>query len=124
MIAFLPPISQTTFLTKAWPGRGSAAIFKIRRPTSFEPVKAIKATRGSPTSISPTSPPAPGRYCKTSPGTPACQRISQSSRAMPRVCDDGLTTAVLPVTNAAVVMPAQMAKGKFQGLMIAATPRG
>ena len=57
-------------------------------------------------------------------GTPACQRISQSSRAMPRVCDDGLTTAVLPVTNAAVVMPAQMAKGKFQGLMIAATPRG
>ena len=43
---------------------------------------------------------------------------------MPRVCDEGLTTAALPVTSAAVVMPAQMAKGKFQGLMIAATPRG
>ena len=44
--------------------------------------------------------------------------------AMPGVCSAGFTTAVLPVTSAAAVMPVQIASGKFHGLMTAATPRG
>ena len=94
------------------------------RPTSFEPVKAIIETRGSRTSTSPTVRPAPGRKCSTSRGTPASQRISHIALAMPRVCVEGFTTAVLPTESAAVVMPQQMARGKFHGLMIEATPRG
>ena len=54
MIAFLPPISQTTFLTNGWPSGVSPAARRMPRPTSFEPVKAIIATRGSRTSTSPT----------------------------------------------------------------------
>ena len=37
---------------------------------------------------------------------------------------DGLRMTVLPVTMAAAVMPAMMAKGKFQGGMTAPTPSG
>jgi hypothetical protein len=40
------------------------------------------------------------------------------------VCSAGFTTAVLPVTSAATAIPAQMASGKFHGLITAATPRG
>ena len=36
----------------------------------------------------------------------------------------GLRTTVLPVTIAAQVMPAMMARGKFQGGMTAPTPSG
>ena len=44
--------------------------------------------------------------------------------AMPGVCSAGFTTTVLPVTSAAVVMPVQIASGKFHGLITTATPRG
>ena len=37
---------------------------------------------------------------------------------------EGLRMTVLPVTMAAAVMPAMMARGKFQGGMTAQTPRG
>jgi len=82
------------------------------------------ATRRWWTSVAPTTLPAPGRNCNTSSGTPASQRISHINLAITRVCVDGLTIAVLPVANAAVVMPAQIASGKFQGLITATTPRG
>ena len=38
--------------------------------------------------------------------------------------DEGFNTTVLPVTTAAIVMPAMIASGKFQGGMIAPTPSG
>ena len=44
--------------------------------------------------------------------------------AMPGVCSAGLTTQVFPHTSAATVIPVQIASGKFQGLITAATPRG
>ncbi len=96
----------------------------MSRPTSFEPVKAIRATCGSRTNAAPTTLPRPGRNCSASAGTPACQRVSHIARAMPGVWVEGLTIAVLPATSAAAVMPVQMARGKFQGLITAATPRG
>ena len=43
---------------------------------------------------------------------------------MPGVCSAGLMTQVFPQTRAAAVMPAQIASGKFQGLITTATPRG
>ena len=122
--AFLPPISQTTFLTNSWPSRGSPAALMMSRPTALLPVNAISATRGSRTSAAPTVSPGPGRKCSTSRGTPAAHRMSQSTLAMAGVCSAGFTTAVLPVTSAATVMPQQMANGKFHGLITAATPRG
>ena len=73
---------------------------------------------------SPTSRPAPGRKWSTSGGTPAEPEDLAHRRAMRRVWLDGLTMAVLPATRAAAVMPVQMARGKFHGLMTAATPRG
>ena len=94
------------------------------RPTCFDPVKAIIATRGSRTSTSPIALPEPGRKCSTSAGTPARQRISHIACAIPRVCVDGFTSAVLPTLRAAAVMPQQIDSGKFHGLMIEATPRG
>ena len=89
MMAFLPPISQTTFLTNGWPsarvagGRGGSP-----GPTSFEPVKAIRATRGSRTRhVAHHRGRRRAGIAGRPPGTPACQRMSHISRAMPRVCD-------------------------------------
>ena len=124
MIAFLPPISQTTFFTNSWPSGVCPAALMMSRPTALLPVNAITATRGSRTIAAPTVSPGPGRKCSTSRGTPACQRMSQSTLAIPGVCSAGFTTAVLPVTSAAAAMPQQIASGKFHGLMTAATPRG
>ncbi len=36
----------------------------------------------------------------------------------------GFNTTVFPLTTAAVVIPARIARGKFQGVMTAATPSG
>ena len=44
--------------------------------------------------------------------------------AIPAASEEGLSTTVLPVTMAAVVMPQRIASGKFQGGMTAQTPRG
>ena len=43
---------------------------------------------------------------------------------MPNVGPAGLISTGLPVTSAAVVIPHRIARGKFQGLMTTATPRG
>jgi hypothetical protein len=39
-------------------------------------------------------------------------------------CSAGFITTVFPVTSAATVMPVMMANGKFQGAIVATTPRG
>ncbi len=124
MTAFLPPISQTTFLTCGCSSGVTPAAWRMSRPTALEPVKAMSAMRGSRTRAAPTVSPTPGRKCSTSFGTPASHSREQSTCAMPGVCSAGLTMTVLPVTRAATVMPQQIASGKFQGLMTTATPRG
>ena len=87
MIAFLPPISATTRLTWRWPGRCTAAVSLMCRPTAFEPVNTMIATSGCSTSRAPTSSPSPGRNC-TVPGgharaaapRPAARRSPASAR--------------------------------------------
>ena len=122
--AFFPPISQITFLTNSWPACVSPAALMMSSPTALLPVNAINAVRGSRTSAAPTVSPGPGTNCKTSRGMPACHKMSHMILAIPGVCSAGFTTAQFPVTSAATVIPAQIASGKFHGLMIAATPRG
>ncbi len=49
---------------------------------------------------------------------------AKNCHAMPGVSLAGLRTTVLPVTIAAVVMPTQIASGKFHGGITAPTPSG
>ena len=46
MMAFLPPISQTTFLTWVWASLVNPAVLMMLRPTALEPVNAINAIGG------------------------------------------------------------------------------
>ena len=124
MIAFLPPISHTTFFTNSCPGATMPDACTMSRPTDLEPVNAMIATSGSRTNAAPTVSPGPARKWSTSFGAPDFHRISHMIRAIAGVCSAGFTTTLLPVTSAATVMPQQMANGKFHGAITAATPRG
>ena len=126
MIAFLPPISAITRFTSRLPGDAVAAVAcaLIASPTAREPVKATSAVSGCETSVGPTSSPRPGRKASAAGGTPASSSISCSRSAISDDCSAGFITTVLPVTSAAVVMPARIASGKFHGAITTATPRG
>ena len=87
-------------------------------------VKAIIETSGCPTSTGPSSSPIPGTSCRTSGGTPASCRISTNCTAITDDRSAGFITTVVPVTSAAVVIPAGIASGKFHGAMTETTPRG
>ena len=123
-IGFLPPISAITRFTWRWPGRTIAARSMMCRPTAFDPVNTTNATVGCSTRYAPTSSPMPGRNASTPGGTPASCRISTRRSAMPGVCSAGLKSTALPVTSAAVTMPAGIASGKFHGEITTPTPRG
>ena len=68
--------------------------------------------------------PEPGQKLTTPSGMPASSRTSTKRAAMVGASLDGLRITVFPVTMAAAVMPAMMAKGKFHGGMTAPTPSG
>jgi hypothetical protein len=57
-------------------------------------------------------------------GKPASRSASANLAAMVGVSLDGLSTTVLPVTSAATVIPAKIARGKFQGGITSPTPSG
>ena len=57
-------------------------------------------------------------------GNPASRTISINFAAIAGESDDGFKTTVFPATTAAIVIPDMIAKGKFQGGMIAPTPKG
>ena len=124
MMASLPPISATTRLIQSWPGRDLAASSLMCRPTSFEPVNEMKRRRVLITSGSPTSAPEPLRKLTTPAGMPASSSNAKKRQAIHGASDDGLSTTQLPVTTAADVMPAMMARGKFHGGITPPTPRG
>ena len=86
----------------------------ISRPTALDPVNAIAWTPGCPTSIAPASP-WPGRSESAPGGTPASRSASTRRSAQPGDCSAGLRTTELPAASAAVVIPAAIANGKFQG---------
>ena len=51
-------------------------------------------------------------------------QLRRTAQAIAGESLEGFSTTVLPVTIAAVVMPTQIASGKFQGGMTAPTPSG
>ncbi len=115
---FLPPSSSETRLSRR------AARWAMSLPVVEEPVNEMTATSGLSTMASPTSPPAPVTRLTTPGGKPASAISSTRSVAQCGVSDDGLNTTVLPVTSAGIVFQHGIAIGKFQGVMIPATPSG
>mmetsp|Transcript_3306 Transcript_3306/g.10319 ORF Transcript_3306/g.10319 Transcript_3306/m.10319 type:complete len:268 (-) Transcript_3306:91-894(-) len=124
MSAFLPPISAMTRLNSLCPGASLAARSTMCAPTSREPVKTTVGMSACATSASPTTSPRPCSSCRQSGGAPAASRMECTALAVSGVCSAGFITTGLPVTSAALLMPHRMAKGKFHGAMMAATPRG
>src|SRR6266536_4203758 len=96
----------------------------MRRPTTRDPVKAIKRMWGLSTSASPTTDPDPVRKLTTPAGNPTSSRIRTNCAAIAGDVLAGLRITVLPATKAALVIPAMIAHGKFQGGITAPTPSG
>ena len=96
----------------------------MRRPVSVLPVKLMTEMSGFSTIASPTSPPEPVTRLTVPGGKPASAISSTSSVAQCGVSLAGLNTTVLPVTSAGIIFQHGIAIGKFQGVMIPATPIG
>ena len=93
-------------------------------PTSREPVKETKRVFGWRTRVSPTVPPPPLTKLKTPAGSPTSSISAWYCHAIPGESLDGLRHTVFPVTIAALVIPTQIASGKFQGGTTTPTPSG
>src|ERR1051325_2149271 len=93
-------------------------------PTSFDPVNATKRVSGCSTNPAPNVEPDPGQKFTTPSGMPASCKTSKNFAAIAGESCEGFSTTVLPVTTAAMVMPAIIAHGKFHGGITAATPSG
>src|SRR5262249_36656697 len=78
----LPPISRTVRLIHFWPGRGAAARWLMSRPTSFDPVKAMKRVWGCSTRPAPKLEPEPGQKFTTPSGILASCKTSKNLAAM------------------------------------------
>ncbi|MDT4857704.1 hypothetical protein FQZ97_921380 [compost metagenome] len=118
MLADFPPSSSVTFL------KSLAAISLIFWPAASPPVKATLATRGWPTSGSPTSAPKPVMTLKTPGGKPANFTNAASSNNELDVYSEGLITIVLPAASAGAIFQTVRASGEFHGVIAATTPRG
>ena len=81
-------------------------------------------TSGLSTIVFPTDEPAPVTRFRTPGGRPASSKISTSFTAVIGAEDAGLNTSVLPHMRAGAIFHAGMASGKFQGVMMATTPKG
>ena len=101
-----------------------AALTAIDFPVAELPVNEITPMSGDPTIASPTSAPEPVTRLTTPAGKPASAISSTRSVAQCGVSLAGLNTTVLPVTSAGIIFQHGMAIGKFQGVMIPATPIG
>ena len=88
------------------------------------PVNEMTLTSGLSTIASPTSAPPPVTRFTTPGGKPASAMSSTRSIAQCGVSLAGLKTTVLPVTSAGIIFQHGIAIGKFQGVMIPATPIG
>jgi hypothetical protein len=84
----------------------------------------MTGTSGDSTIVSPTAAPEPVTRFTVPAGKPASAMSSTSRTAQWGVSLDGLKTTVLPVTNAGIDFQHGIAIGKFQGVMIPATPIG
>lgn len=112
----LPPSSMSWALP--------AARAATRCPVATEPVKATTWTSGCPVRASPTTAPAPVTRFTTPGGKPAASKHLIHSCSISVVEGAGSATTVLPVTSAGASWPDAVPRGKFQGWIVATTPRG
>jgi hypothetical protein len=90
--------------------------FRIKRPTSVDPVNAILSTPGCSTSIEPTLP-SPVTMFTTPGGRPAAVHSSAKARAVMDVNSAGFRTTVLPMASAGAIFQESISRGKFQGMI-------
>ena len=115
--ADFPPNSKVSFLP--WP----AVANRIAAPTAVDPVKATLSTPSWAARVAPVSP-APLIIFTTPFGTPDSWQICANSMAVKGVCSAGLITMVLPIAMAGATFHDSINKGKFHGIICAATPTG
>src|SRR5207249_5701728 len=118
MFGFLPPSSSETFLNNG--AQASATFF----PVAVPPVNEIVLIFGCPVIAAPTFGPVPCTTLSTPFGNPASLQISQSKYAVIGVSSLGLAMAVLPTAMAGAIFQLNKYRGKFQGEMSPAMPRG
>ena len=104
----LPPSSSVTFV------RLGAAIDMIRLPPPTLPVKQTCLTRGSPTTIGPTTSSAPVTTLSTPGGSlgTRCRSVRTDDSG---VVGGGFTITALPAISAAGSDAARMASGQLNG---------
>ena len=83
------------------------------RPTSVEPVKAMRRTSGWPTSASPITEPRPVTTLSTPSGTPASANMRATSSVASGVVAAGLATTVLPLASAGATFVPSSVSGKL-----------
>jgi hypothetical protein len=94
------------------------------RPTSVDPVNAMRRTSGCATSASPITEPRPVTTLSTPSGTPASAKIRATSSVASGVVAAGLATTVLPLTSAGATFVPSSVSGKLYGVIAAHTPIG
>src|SRR3954464_1719438 len=95
----------------------------ISLPTSVDPVNAIFAAVGWPTTAAPVSP-APQTKFTTPGGNSASSRSSANFNAVIEVVSAGLSTTVFPIASAGAIFHASISNGKFHGITWPTTPSG
>src|SRR6202022_219959 len=95
----------------------------ISLPTSVDPVNAIFAAVGCPTTAEPVSP-APQTKFTTPGGSSASSSSSANFRAVTDVVSAGLSTTVFPIASAGAIFHASMSSGKFHGITPPTTQSG
>ena len=113
----LPPSSSESFLPVP------AVAFRIARPTSVEPVKAILSTPACATSAAPVAP-SPVTILTTPGGSPVSTQIAAKASAVSGVNSAGFNTTVLPAASAGAIFHANIRSGKFHGMICPHTPTG
>ncbi len=104
----LPPSSSESALPLP------AVAWRMIRPTSVEPVKAILSMSACLTISSPTAP-SPVMMLTTPGGKSIAWQISAKASAVSEVHSAGLSTTVLPMASAGAIFQASISSGKFQG---------
>ena len=98
----------------------SAHASAIRRPVATLPVK--KTFAGPASMIAAPSSPPPCRICTRPFGKPARSISSPTSAPVAGVSSEGFSSTAFPATRAGINSVIGIAKGKFQGEIIATTP--
>jgi len=114
MVAFLPPVSASRFMSGLEDNMLSAV--------AVPPVRMTASTSGWATNLEATARPGQGRNCSAVRGTPPRQKHWQSSQATRTVSEAGFRITVFPAASAAATPPHGMAMGKFQGETTTTTP--